>query len=464
MEYGALCLIPPIIAVGVSFLTKQVIPSLILALFSAGIISSDFNIGMGFITTLESVATVFTKSTRYNILAFSTIGIFTTLLNEMGAFSILAEKIAKVGIKNKKAVQISTALIGSLLFMASSVSILTTGAVVRPLADKYKLSSEKSSFLLDATGAPVCSLTLIGPWGALLMGLLAAQGIANDAGTAFGAIRYNFYAIAMYLFMWFTIVTGKDFGPMKKAEERASLTGEVVVNGNESDSKEIVQKAKSGANIFDAFIPLGVLIGSVVYFLWVTGKGNIFRGSGGKSFVYACTLSIIVTLAMMAFQKLIDLKTATSCITKGVSKMTTVIVIIVLAVALGNLVKGMHTGQYLAHFTKDIMTASLLPAAIFVLSCLMSFATGTSYGTMGIMIPIGIPMASAMGLNFEVITGAVLAGAVFGDQCSPISDTTIISAMAAGANLLDHVKTQMVYAFFCAAVAFFGYIILGYTM
>ena len=176
MEMSWLCLVPPIIAVGFSLWTKQVIPALFLALWVATTMVKGWNPALGFVDSMERIASVFTSSARYNILNFALIGMFTTLLNEAGAFAVLAETIAKIGVKSKRAVESLVCFIGTALFMTSSVSVLTTGAVTKPLADEYKVSSEKLSFLLDATGAPVCSLTLIGPWGALLMGLLEAQG------------------------------------------------------------------------------------------------------------------------------------------------------------------------------------------------------------------------------------------------------------------------------------------------
>jgi len=462
MDYGALCLIPPVIAIVLSFLTKQVIPSLFISLWVAATLVSGFNPGAGLVKAMNAIIAVLTSSTRNNIMAFAVIGIFTTLMGKVGGFTILAETIGKIGVTSKKAVQALTTFIGTAIFMASSVSVLTTGAVVRPMSEKYKLSSEKLSFLLDATAAPVCSLTLIGPWGALLMGLLAAQGITEDAATAFGAIKYNFYAIFMYILVWFTVITGKEFGPMKLAEERADKTGKIIRDGvaNLGGSEEFEAPAK-GTNLLTILAPLGTLIAGVFYFLWLTGKGNILKGSGGLSFVYACTVAILVSIAILYVQRCINLATISDCITNGVSKMATVIVIIVLAVGLSAIVKDMHTGQYLAQFTTGFLSPKFLPAIIFVLSCIMSFATGTSYGTMGIMIPIAIPLASTLGINFELVTGAVLAGAVFGDHCSPISDTTIIASMAAGANHLDHVTTQMYYAVAAGIAAVIGYVVLG---
>lgn len=282
------------------------------------------------------------------------------------------------------------------------------------------------------------------------------------------SLPFQFYSILSLIFVLFYILSGKDWGPMKKAEERVRTTGKLYDDGvtpllNDTEGfDELVPEGKE--NKWNMMLPLIVLIGGTFIGLLVTGGGNLTKGDGTTSILYSVTITLLFMCAYYAKQKIMTTKQFGEYVLKGVSNMLTLVILLVLAFAIGSVIKTLGTGTFLASLIGERVSGAFGPAIIFLLGAIMAFSTGTSWGTFSIMMPIAIPMAVAMDANILLTIGAVVSGGIFGDHCSPISDTTILSSMSVGTDLFSHVKTQLPYALVVAAISTGLYVIFGFIM
>ena len=282
------------------------------------------------------------------------------------------------------------------------------------------------------------------------------------------SLPFQFYSILSLVFVLFYIVTGKDWGPMKKAELRVQTTGKLYDDGvtpllNDTDGfEELVEEGKE--NKWNMMLPLIVLIGGTFLGLLITGGGNLAEGDGTTSILYAVIVTLLVMCVMYTKQGIMTAKEFGDNVMKGVSSMMGLVILLILSFAIGRVIKGMGTGQFLASLMGDSISGAFCPAIVFLMGSLMAFCTGTSWGTFSIMMPIAIPMAVAMGGNILLTIGAVVSAGIFGDHCSPLSDTTILSSMSVGTDLFSHVKTQLPYALVTAACATALYVVFGFVM
>ncbi|NQV35790.1 MAG: Na+/H+ antiporter NhaC family protein, partial [Phycisphaeraceae bacterium] len=380
------------------------------------------------------------------------------------------------------------ALMGLVYFIYDYSNAVIVGSSMRPVTDRFKISREKLAFLVDATSAPITSLAVISTWIVYEVGLFAdtAQtlGIQRDGYSMFfDSIAFRFYSILMLGFVFGHILFGCDFGPMKKAEDKAKKNPPA-----ETDSDAPVKRAdgKSPAYMFNALVPLAGLIGFHITGLWIDGGGPekltsfslIFHwtywreviGSTEHSIlilIYAALFSLILAVLCARLSRSLDIRTISKCIMIGVKKSLLPCLILISAWSLKNCCDSLNTDQYLTNLLSDSVPPILFPAIVFLVASLTSFSTGTSWGTMAIIIPTAVPIAFALdgntyGLITTITLGAVLDGAIFGDHCSPISDTTIISSVASRCDHIQHVRTQMPYSLFVAALALLcGYIPAG---
>jgi Na+/H+ antiporter NhaC len=375
-------------------------------------------------------------------------------------------------------------LTGVLIFVESSINVLTVGAIFRPIFDKMKIPREKLAYIADSISAPTCILIPLNAWGAYIMGLIAAQGFANPFEVMVKAFPLNFYPMIALAMVLFIILSKKDFGPMKKAEERVAATGKVLRDGATPmiSSDVISLETKKGVTPRgrNMIIPILTMVGMMPIMLVFTGWANvpniselpwylkifeaIGQGSGSTSVLYSVLIAITVGIILYTSQKIFTFKESFDLIMKGISGLIPLALLMMLAFAIGNVTKELGTGLYIAEVSKLWISPSFVPAIIYVVASIIAFSTGTSWGTFAIMIPIGIPMAQALDANIYLTIAAALGGGVFGDHCSPISDTTIISSMASACDHIDHVKTQLPYALFGGLITTFIYIMLGFIM
>lgn len=326
--------------------------------------------------------------------------------------------------------------VGVVIFIESSITSLIAGAVGKPFCSQYKIPNAKLAFVCDSTSAPISSIIVLNGWGALLLGLISTQ-ISHDVVEAnaidllIDSIFYNFYAMSAlavtFLAVWFNI----DIGPMKHSKYKELLNEEVSLKPQ---------------SMYYMLLPILVMIICTFVYLFITGDGNILKGSGSSAIFYTVLTTLIFILLYYVYTKNMTLKTWSLTSLLGAKKLFPIAMILLFAFAVSEVTSELKTGEYLASLASQNLNIYLTASVIFLLSSLISFSTGTSWGTFSIMIPIAMPMAVAMDVDVALCIGAVISGGIFGDHCSPISDTTIISSMASDCEVVEHIQTQLPYA------------------
>ncbi len=341
-------------------------------------------------------------------------------------------------------------ILGVVIFVETSITALISGAVGKPFCDKYKIPHAKLALICDSTSAPIGSLVIINGYGALLLGLISVHITSgsldgNALEILIDSVLNNFYAmsalVVTFLYIWF----GVDIGPMKNLVYKKS---------------ENYEEPKQGSMYLMLF-PIALMLILVFVFLYLSGDGNILKGSGSSSIFYTMLSVMLFTLLYYVGGKYMTFKEWSGASFKGAKKLFSVSLILIFAFSIGEVTSMLKTGQYLATLADENLNVIYLAGMIFILSSVISFATGTSWGTFSIMIPIAIPMAIGMDANISLVIGAVISGGIFGDHCSPISDTTIISSMAADCEVVEHVKTQLPYALISGVIALSLFMILS---
>ena len=416
-------------------------------------IFNDFSLFASIETLFKLFFSLLLEAWILKTLAFAVlVGSIMALIEKSGGIEGFVDFMQhKVGlVKSPRAALMLSYFIGVVIFVESSITSLIAGAVGKPFCDKYKIPSAKLAFVCDSTSAPISSLIILNGWGALLLGLVATQislGVmdANAIDILIDAIFYNFYSMAAlvvtFLFIWFNI----DIGAMKKARY-TPRNSDITSNG---------------ASMFYMLWPIALMVLLVFVFLYITGGGDILKGSGSSSIFYTMLAVLLFTLFYFVGTKNMSLSLWSKTALEGAWKLVPIALILLFAFAIGEMTTELKTGHYLASLATQNLSVTLLAGVIFLIASVISFSTGTSWGTFSIMIPIALPMAVAMDANVALCIGAVISGGVFGDHCSPISDTTIISSMAADCELVEHVNTQLPYALISGGVAFVLFVIFG---
>lgn len=364
-------------------------------------------------------------------------------------------------------------IVGLLVFVESNITSLVVGSVSRPLFDRLRLPREKLAFYCDATSAPVCMSVPLNGWGAYVLGLLAAQGLeAHSVGLLARAIPWNFFALAAIAFAGILAWTGWGFGPMRQAERRASERGELVRPGGtplvSEDVTEIEPEDEGRGRALDLVLPVTVMVGMILIGLWVTGDGNLMQGSGSTAVLWAVGAAVAAAALLYRLPRplgsgrpILSISRSTELVLKGSAGLVPVTALIVLAFALGTVSRELEMGAYVATLLPAGALPWWLPAAVFATGGGISFTLGSSWTTFAILIPVAMPLVTPGTAAAPLLLGAVLAGGIFGDYSSPLSDTSIISSMAAASDHVDHVNTQLPYALCLAGLAGIGYLLAG---
>ena len=520
--YGVWTLIPPLLALLLAFLTRNVILSLFL-----GVLSGAWMLALVSGDLLGSITGAFFNSTDYFIgtladrwdagiiMQVLVIGALIALITRMGGMRAIADLVVKIA-KGPRSAQITMWISSWVIFFDDYANALIIGPIMRPLCDKFRISREKLAYIVDSTAAPVAGIMLISTWiGTELVNINQGLEIAGLAGvTAYGifidTIPYRFYNIMALFFVFATAFLLRDFGPMLKAELRARTTGETINPGSEvMDTEKVVDEEKeeikenyailktskkvTPPNIWNAIIPVGVLIVSAVILFYTNGAATLdpeylaqlsffdavreaYSNSDASIVLFqAGLLACIVAIIMGFFEKIFTLKDGIETWAHGMKSMLFVCIVLILAWSIGSVIGDLGTAHFLVSNLSDALPQFIVPALIFIIAAVVSFATGTAYGTMAILLPLCIPLAAAIvgitGMEISnavpeytyilMCSSAVLTGAIFGDHSSPISDTSILSSMGAGCSLIDHVMTQIVYALTVGVVVIAGYILVG---
>ena len=469
MQFGFWSLVPPLLTIALALLTKNVFVSLLIGILTGSFVLNAFSPLVSINAGIYAIADSMTTGNTLIIASCLIIGAVIHLMEVSGGIDGFVNVVVKKRgiIKSKRGANLFTWGLGLAVFTSGSLSCMVTGAVSRPVNDALKVPHEKSAFLVHTTSTPWCVLFPFSGWLASMAGYLVSGGISEETSVAvlFQSLGFNFYCILAILLTLVISLAQKDVGPMAKAEKRAAELGQL---DDPAHKKEEAEEIKAYSNVkpraCNLLVPIGVLIAVVFGALLITGGGNITKGAGTQALIWAVVSALLTILIMVIAQKVFTLDEAISEMFKGMGKMLPIAFILLFGFTMGSVVKALDTGSYLSSLFQRFLSPAMLPALTFLIAVLISFATGTSMGTMAIMAVIALPMAMDMGISIPLVAGAMFGGSIFGDHCSPISDTTIMTCSTTGCDIIDHVKTQAPYCVALAVVSFVLYIIFGFAM
>lgn len=464
-------LVPPVVAIVLALITKEVYSSLFVGIVIGGLFWSGFSFENTVLHVFQDgIVGVLTDSYNMGILVFLVIlGIMVCMMNKAGGSAAFG-RWASVHIKTRIGAQLATIVLGVLIFIDDYFNCLTVGSVMRPITDKHQVSRAKLAYLIDATAAPVCIIAPISSWAAAVTGFVEGE----DGFSIFlRAIPFNYYALLTILTMVLLVVLKIDYGSMRVHEDNA-LRGDIYTTPDRpyADAQDDVVEEKGG--VIDLVFPILVLIGCCI--IGMLYSGGFFSG---VSFVEAFSASdasvglmlgsffaFVITVIFYALRRVLKFTDSMACIPDGFKAMVPAILILTFAWTLKAMTDSLGAAEYVAGIMETAATGlvNFLPAIIFLVGCFLAFATGTSWGTFGILIPIVVAVFQGTNETMMIISiSACMAGAVCGDHCSPISDTTIMASAGAQCNHVNHVSTQLQYAMTVAAVSFVTYVIAGFV-
>lgn len=464
-------LVPPVVAIVLALITKEVYSSLFIGILIGGLFYSGFTFEMTITHVFQDgIVGVLSDSYNVGILVFLVIlGVMVCMMNAAGGSAAFG-RWASVHIKSRVGAQLATILLGVLIFIDDYFNCLTVGSVMRPVTDKHNVSRAKLSYLIDATAAPVCIIAPISSWAAAVTGFVEGE---DGLSIFVRAIPYNFYALLTIVMMIGLVVMNFDYGPMKLHEDNARK-GDLFTTPDRPYENVKEEEVTTKGGVIDLIFPIIVLIICCVIGMIYTGgffSGENFvtafsQSDASVGLVLGSFFAFAITIVFYAVRRVLKFSESMACIPEGFKAMVPAILILTLAWTL----KAMTDSLGAADFVAGVMESSasglvnLLPAIIFLVGCFLAFATGTSWGTFGILIPIVVAVFAGRNETMMIISiSACMAGAVCGDHCSPISDTTIMASAGGQCNHVNHVTTQLPYAITVAAVSFVTYVIAGFV-
>ncbi len=465
-EPSWISLLPPLIAIALAIGTRQVYLSLAAGVWLGYSILAGWNPLAGLGDAIQACVEVMADAGNSRVLLFTlVIGALIATVEAMGGVHGFVNWIEKRGlVTGPRGARLMAFIVGVVIFIESNITVLVAGAVARPLFDRHKRSREMLAYIIDSTSAAVCILIPLNAWGAYVLALLGDGMVENPLGLFISAIPFNFYALSAVVLAGFVAVTGWAWGPMKRAEARAA-DGHIFEEGAAPMVDEAALVPDPVGNIppraINMLLPLGAMVLMMPLALFITGGGDLREGSGSTSVLWAVLTGLAVAWFLALGQKAVKVDKLTSVGLKGAGGMLGMAFILLLALALGGVAREMGAGEYVAGVVVGRLHPAVLLPLVFVTGAFVSFSTGTSWGTFAIMVPIAVPAAAAMGLPLAPFLAAALAGGIFGDHASPISDTTIVSSLAAATDHIAHVRTQLPYALLAGGVAVIGFAITG---
>lgn len=475
---GILSLLPPLLAIVLALTTKQVLISLMAAIWVGATLVSNYNPIVGLFSSFGDY--IFPSLGNADNAAVVVMVVFcgslSYLLETGGGAKVFAETLAKK-IRGRKGAQVLTAVGGTVIFFSDSTNPVLIGPVFKPLTDKLKVSREKLAYIVDATSATMPSMFFFTAWGAYILNILTTElegiGVEKNGIIAFNeAVPFMFYTIGAVIFVYFIGVTGFDYGPMMKAEKRALEEGKVIADGDATEKLLRTVEIPEGATpkLSSMVVPIVVLVVAIFGgLLWTGGFPKVgiaealANASSMKSLVTAFFIASIVAACYTIKDKVYTVKEAISAFMTGIGQMMETCCILVLAWAIGSVCKAVGTTNYVISITEGFLTPTMLYVVLFIICAFTAFCTGTSWGTFAIYLPISVPLAAAIGAPIAPAVGLVISGSIFGDHCSPISDTTVLSSMGSSCNHIAHVTTQLPYAVTVAVSAAIAYMFVGLT-
>jgi len=447
---GWLSLLPPLLAITIAIWKREVILALLVAILAAETLLSGGNPLLGFLHTIDRIAAVFGSADNTRILLFSIlIGALLALIRHSGGVSAFVSLLLRTGLaRGPRSVSVLTSLLGVCIFIESNLSVLACGTFAQSLFDRFGMSRARLAFLIDSTCSPVSVLILLNGWGAFVLGLLQGYGLENPVQVLIASIPLNFYAMGILSLVAYTAWTGRVHFTLAALEQTIDLTAPV----SESQSE--------GKTVY-FLLPLGLLVGGIIGFMLYTGNGSLVAGSGSASVLYATALATVTSYLLLRLGGVSRHLELVNVSFRGMGELLPVVSILLLAFALGAAMQELQTGPYIAGMISEALPLWAIAPMVFLAACLISFTTGTSWGTFGILVPVAIPIALSTGLSPSLLLAAVMGGGVFGDHCSPISDSTVLSSLASGCDHLTHVKTQLPYALLAGSASLVLFAVSG---
>ena len=458
--------LPPLLAIVLAIATRQVYLSLAGGIWLGWTILLNWNPAAGVGESIESAVRVLGDGYDARVIMFTLVigALIATMSSSGGVAGFVAWLERNRWVTNGKRAQMLAWLIGVLIFIESNITVLVAGSVSRPLFDRYRVSREKLAYLIDSTSAPICILIPLNAWGAYNLGILNGLGVEDSLGVFLRSIFFNFYSFAAVILALAVVLARLDWGPMKRAEARAAK-GEVLSPGATPMMDEGILGSGEDAPIvpraMNMVVPVLVLVGLMPLGLWATGEGDLRAGDGSIAVLWASLGGLAAAWILLLAQRAYSVNELVKIALRGAGGLVPLALILLLALALGDVTGELGTGEYVAGLTEGVLAPVVLLPLAFVVSAAIAFSIGSSWGTFAIMIPIMVPAAAALQLDLAPFLAAALSGGIFGDHCSPISDTTVISSMASATDHVDHVRTQLPYALAGGAVATVCFAVAG---
>ena len=475
---GWLSILPPVVAIALAIKTREVYISLAIFVWLGWTIMNSWNPVVGLVDGVNTFLAAITEPGNARTLVFSAlIGGIITLTQASGGMEGFTDWVERRRLgQNRRTVRLLAIGTSMSLFLESNFGLLVAGSVSRSLFDRAKISREKLSYILDATCAPKQLLIPINAWGAYIVTLLVAQNVAEPNRVLLSALTLNFYAILSIILVVFVALTDWNIGPMREAERRIREEGKLLRDGAEpmmsSDVSMLAAKEGVPHRAVNMLLPVIAMVATVPLVLWITGDGEaqetpldrMLAGSGSDAVLWGVIVGILLAAVMYRAQGIMKFREVTAYTIKGIQGLTPVVIVLALAFSIAGTQRALGTGVWLAQVAEAGVNPGFVPAIVFVLACLMAFSTGTSWGTFAIMIPIVVPMAELLDLHLGLTLAAALGGGIFGDHCSPISDSTIVASMASATDHIDHVRTQLPYALLAATGALVLFLGVGFIL
>lgn len=462
-QFGWLSLLPPLLTVALAFWLRSVIPALLAGVVSACLVLSAEHPLQTPIKALDRLVQAAAVPDNLRLLLFSVlVGGLIALLRKAQTFQAFAQGIERAagGVRRRLAYGL-TLVLGTTLFLETWSNVLVNGTALRSFYDRLGISRERMAYFMHTVAISTVSLVPINSWAAFYLGLLRAQEVEQPFQFLLASLPFVLYCWVSLALIVVVMSTGWTIGPLLRFDGaiRRDMSVLQAAAGVAAPKEPVVDRVRLRGALLIAV--LGVLIAAVLLGLVATGGGDPRNGDGAASVLYAVVASIAFAALAFKVSGLLGLRAAEDTLLSGCGEFVGIGVLILLALTLGSLIKELGTGVYVASLFEASVPRELFAPLLFVVGALMSFATGTSYGTFAIMIPIALPLAAATGANPHLLFGACIAGGVFGDNTSPVSDTSIITAAATEVQLIDHVATQLPYALVSAAAATLGFLVLG---
>jgi tetracycline resistance efflux pump len=464
-EPSWISILPPVLAIVLAIATRQVYLSLAAGVWAGYTILAGWNPLTGLALSIDRTVGVLGDAGNARVILFTlVIGALIATIETSGGVQGFVKRVVEARlVSGPRSARMLAFVVGLVIFVESNITVLVSGAIARPLFDRFRISREKLAYLIDSTSAPICILIPLNAWGAYTLGLLGGVGVEDPLGVFLNSIPLNFYALLSVLLAGVTAYTGLSLGRMRAAEARTrdgKLLWDNAVPMLDPEILAPTPTTRVPPRAINMVLPIVAMVVMMPLGLFITGQGDIRAGSGSTSVLWAVLAALGLAWVLLLAQKAATVDELTRTGLRGAGGLVSMALVLLLALALGGVARELGTGPFMAGVVADTLPPWAFLPTVFIVSAAVAFSTGTSWGTFAIMVPIAVPVAALLGLPPAPFLAAALSGGIFGDHASPISDTTIVASMAAATDHIDHVRTQLPYALlagFGAVLAFTAY-------